>query len=172
MIKFKAEIERFGEKGEKTGWSYIAISSDQANLLKPGCKKSFRVKGKLDALEITGLALTPVGEGDFILALKKDLRRALKKEEGAVVQVELQEDVDFKIDLPEDLHLCLTEESDLRERFMTLPMSHRNWYINWLNSAKTEPTRTKRLVKIVSAMDRSLSFGQMMREGKENRENL
>jgi uncharacterized protein YdeI (YjbR/CyaY-like superfamily) len=172
MIKFIAEVERFGEKGEKTRWFYIAISSDNASLLKPGCKKSFRVKGKLDALEINGLALTPIGEGDFILALKKELRQALKKQEGAVLQVELEEDVDFKIELPEDLHLCLSDESGFLERFMSLPMSHRNWYINWLNSAKTEPTRTKRLVNITSAMERHMSFGQMIREGKGNKESL
>jgi hypothetical protein len=168
MVKFQAEIERYGEKGEKTGWFFIMIPAGLANDIKANCKKSFRVKGKLDHVPIEGLALTPVGEGDFILAIKKELRQKLKKDLGALLLVELEEDVNFKIQMPEDLKLCLLEESVLMERFMSLPMSHRNWYINWLNAAKTDATKTKRLVKIVSAMDRHLTFGEMMREGKND----
>ncbi|TDQ10982.1 YdeI/OmpD-associated family protein [Pedobacter metabolipauper] len=167
MVTFKAEIERFNEMGEKTGWSYLFIPKALANEIKADCKKSFRVKGKLDQVPVSGLATVPMGEGDFILALKASLRKQLKKEKGAVVTIELEEDKDFKIEIPEDLELCLSDEPELMDNFMELPKSHRNWYINWLNSAKTEPTRTKRLVKIVSAMDRNLTFSEMMREGKE-----
>ncbi|MEJ2880351.1 YdeI/OmpD-associated family protein [Pedobacter sp. GR22-6] len=166
MITFKAEIEKFGEMGEKTGWSYIFIPHTLADQIKKDCRKSFRIKGKLDQVEISGMATTPMGEGDFIIALKAALRKKLRKEAGAVLEVQLEEDKDFKIELPEDLELCLSDETQLMENFMKMPMSHRNWYINWLNSAKTETTRTKRLVKIVSAMDRGLDFGEMMREGK------
>ncbi|RZM08345.1 MAG: DUF1905 domain-containing protein [Pedobacter sp.] len=170
MITLKAEIECYGEMGEKTGWSYVFIPKAIANEIKPDCKKSFRVKGRIDQVEVNGMATVPIGEGDFILALKGSLRKALRKEAGAVVEVELEEDKDFKILIPEDLELCLSDESQLMDNFMSLPMSHRNWYINWLNSAKTEVTRTKRIVKIVSAMDRGLSFGEMMREGKTPRD--
>lgn len=167
MIKFRAEIEKFGELGDKTGWSYIFIPQAIAQQLKPACKKSFRVKGKLDQVQISGVATMPMGEGDFIIALKASLRKQLRKEAGGLLEVELEEDKDFKIEIPEDLELCLSDEPKLLESFLKMPMSHRNWYINWLNSAKTEPTRIKRLVKIVSAMDRGLDFGEMMREGKE-----
>lgn len=170
MITFKAEIERFAEMGEKTGWSYVFIPRALANEIKADCKKSFRVKGKIDHIKIGGMATVPMGEGDFIIALKATLRKQLRKEKGAVVNLELEEDKDFKIEIPEDLELCLSDEPHLMEGFMKLPMSHRNWYINWLNSAKTEATRTKRLVKIVSAMDRGMTFSEMMREGKEPRE--
>ncbi|MES2458591.1 MAG: YdeI/OmpD-associated family protein [Bacteroidota bacterium] len=168
-ITFKAEIERYGEMGEKTGWSYVFIPKELANQIKADCKKSFRVKGKIDQLEIGGMATVPIGEGDFIIALKASLRKQLRKEMGAVLNLELEEDKDFKIEIPEDLELCLSDETHLMEGFMALPMSHRNWYINWLNSAKTEPTRTKRLIKIVSAMDRGMTFGEMMREDKKLR---
>lgn len=169
MVSFKAEIERYGEMGEKSGWSYIFIAQAIAHAIKPDCKKSFRIKGTLDQTDIAGMATTPVGGGDFILALKADLRKKLKKEAGAMLEVQLEEDKDFKIEIPEDLELCLSDELQLLNNFLKLPMSHRNWYINWLNSAKTDATRTKRLVKIVSAMDRGLDFGEMMREGKQSR---
>ena len=170
MITFKAEIERFSEMGEKTGWSYVFIPQVIANEIKADCKKSFRVRGRIDHVPIAGMATVPMGEGDFIIALKASLRKQLRKDKGAVVELELEDDKEFKIEIPDDLELCLSDEQHLMEGFMRLPMSHRNWYINWLNSAKTESTRTKRLVKIVSAMDRGWTFGEMMREDKKRRE--
>lgn len=171
MITFKAEIERFAEMGEKTGWTYIFIPSAIANEIKENCKKSYRVKGKLDQVPIEGLALVPMGEGDFIISLNATIRKKLKKEKGAVIDVSLEEDTTFKIEMPEDLELCLSDdEPELLKSFLKLPKSHQNWYINWLNSAKTEPTRTKRIVRIVSAMAKNWDFGTMMREGKPPKE--
>lgn len=170
MITFKAEIERFTEKGEKTGWTYVFVSQDIANQIKPDCRKSFRIKGKLDDVEIEGMSLVPMGEGNFILALNGAIRKKLKKQMGAVLTLQLEEDKTFKIEMPEDLELCLTDEPHLLKNFLKQPKSHQNWYINWLNSAKTEPTRTKRIVKIVSAMDKDWDFGTMMRDGKPRKE--
>ena len=59
MVEFSAMILRFGEKGEKTGWSYIEISASQAEKLNPGCKVSFRVKGKIDNYSFERTSLLP-----------------------------------------------------------------------------------------------------------------
>lgn len=166
MIQFKAEIERFAEMGEKTGWSYIFIPQSLAAQLKKDCRKSFRVKGKIDDLAVEGMALVPMGEGDFILALKAALRKKIKKEAGATVQLALMEDETFEIRMPDDLELCLADEPEILAGFLKMPKSHQNWYINWLNSAKTDTTRTKRIVKIISSLNRGMDFGEMLREGK------
>ena len=79
MVTFKAEIERFAQMGEKSGWTYVFIPQAMANQIKPDCRKSFRVKGKLDNLAINGLALVPMGEGDFILALNTTIQETIKK---------------------------------------------------------------------------------------------
>lgn len=168
MITFEAEIERFSKMGEKTGWTYITIPMEVASQIKPGCRKSFRVKGFLDTLAVAGLSFIPMGEGDFILALNSNLRKQLKKEEGAQLHLQLEEDKDFKIEMPEDLELCLLEERHCLENFMNLPKSHQNYYINWLNTAKTESTRIKRLTQIVIAMDKRQNFSEMMRSNKSN----
>jgi hypothetical protein len=163
MVFFEAEIEKFAKMGEKTGWTFVYVPAVIADKIKAGCKKSFRVKGKMDAVEIGGLAMTPMGEGNFIIALKASLRKELKKDEGAMLRLELEEDKDFKIEMPDDLELCLSDEPQLLENFLKMPKSHQNYYINWLNTAKTETTRTKRLTQIIVAMDKQLDFGQMMR---------
>lgn len=166
MISFKAEIERFDANGEKTGWSYVYIPQDIAEKVKADNRREIRVRGMIDEVPINGLCMMPVkGEG-FILPLNKPLRKMLRKEQGAVVNLTLEHDADFKIEIPDDLELCLADEPELLEQFMARPKSHRNYFINWLNSAKTEPTRTKRLVMIVNAMANQWDFGLMIRNGK------
>jgi len=166
MITFEAEIERFTKMGEKSGWSYITIPREMANQIKSDCRKSFRIKGFIDSLYVSGLSFLPIGEGDFILALNATLRKQLKKEEGAKLHLQVEEDKTFKIEMPEDLELCLIEERHCLENFLNLPKSHQNYYINWLNTAKTEPTRVKRLTQIIIAMDKKQNFSEMMRSNK------
>jgi len=163
MVFFEAEIEKFAKMGEKTGWTFVFVPAIIAGKIKPGYKKSYRIKGRMDAVEIAGLSMVPMGEGNFIIALKASLRKELKKEEGAMLRLELEEDKTFKIEMPADLELCLLEEKHLMENFVKMPKSHQNYYINWLNTAKTEVTRTKRLTQIIVAMDKKLDFGQMLR---------
>lgn len=169
MIHFKAEIERFEQMGEKTGWSYVFIPATKANKIKPECKTSFRVKGKIDDVEIAGMATMPMGEGDFIIALRSELRKQLGKEAGAAVEIYLEEDKNFKIDMPEDLEMCLMDEEHLMSTFLSFSKSHQNYFIKWINEAKTEVTRTKRLAMTVTAMYKKQDFGAMIRESKANK---
>lgn len=167
MINLKAEIERFEANGEKTGWSYIFVPHTVAEQIKPGERRSIRVKGTIDQVEISGMSLIPMGQGDFIIALNKTLRKQLKKEAGAKVELNLSFDADFKIEMPDDLEICLAEEERLLEQFLAMPKSHQNYYINWLNTAKTEVTRIKRLAMIVNAMAEKLDFGGMLRRERQ-----
>ncbi|MGF1923080.1 MAG: YdeI/OmpD-associated family protein [Bacteroidia bacterium] len=169
MVSFQAEIEKFETNGEKTGWSYVFISQEIAEQIKPDNRREIRVKGFIDQVSISGMCMMPVKGDGFILPLKKSLRRALRKESGSSLLLNLAYDVDFKIEMPDDLEICLAQEEDLLERFLARPKSHRNYFINWLNTAKTEPTRTKRLVMIVNAMAEELDFGAMIRANQKNR---
>ena len=166
MITFKAEIERFEAMGEKTGWSYIFIPASLASVLNPGCKTSFRVKGTLDRLAVNGMAVMPMGGGDFIMALKAELRRKLGKEVGAGLQIELEVDSTFKIEMPLELEMSLQDDHRCMENFLKLPKSHQNYFINWLNTAKTDATRIKRLEMIYKAMEDNMTFPEMIRASK------
>jgi len=169
MIAYNTIIQQFGEMGEKTGWRYIEIPADIANQLKPGTKKSFRVRGMLDNLPVAGMALMPMGQGAFIMALKADIRKALRKDSGAILQVSLEEDTDYKVEIPDDLKDCFDFEPGAFEFFNTLAKSHREYFIKWINSAKTEETRAKRTVNTVNAMLRKWSYNQMIREMKNEK---
>ncbi len=169
MIRFTTKILRFKEMGEKTGWSYIRIPAAHAQKLMPGNKKSFRVKGKLDDLAVEKMALIPMGEGDFILALKASVRKALRKQKGDLLRVEM--DVDKAvIKPPKELMECLADEPAALAFFSSLPKSHQNYFGGWVRAAKTEGTRTKRIVCVVDAMVKKLRFNEMLRARSDERE--
>lgn len=163
MIQFTATIHKFGEQGEKTGWTYIEISADIADELNPGVKKSYRVKGLLDKHPINGVAIIPMGGGTFILAVNAAMRKAVAKREGAILNIRLE------LDSTEyQLNECLLEgiESSARakEAFYKMPRSHQNYYSKWIDSAKQQSTQEKRIVMVVMALERGLSYGEMLRE--------
>lgn len=169
MVEFTTMILQFAEQGEKTGWSYIEIPADIARQMKPGNKKSFRVRGMLDALPVSGLALMPMGEGNFIMALKAEIRKGIHKNAGAMLHVKLEEDVDFKVEIPADLQECFDFEPEALEFFNTLAKSHRDYFIKWIDSAKTSETRAKRIVNTINAMLRKWHYNVMLREMRNER---
>lgn len=165
MIRYTTSILKFDKQGEKTGWIYIEVPEDIALTLKPGNKKSFRVKGKLDDHPVKQLALIPMGNGNFILPLNATLRKAIRKSKGALVNVQLAVDT-VPYQLNKELLECLEDEPTAGEYFFSLPLSHQSYYSKWIESAKTEPTRTRRIALAVSSMVRGMDFGQMLREQK------
>jgi len=167
MIEFNTIILQFDEQGEKTGWRYIEVSAALASELLPNNKKSFRVKGMLDGFTFAGLALIPMGKGNFILPLKADIRKAIRKNAGGMLQVKLEYDKDFKIDIPDDLQACFDFEPDALDFFNSLPKSHRNYFIIWIIDAKTSETRAKRIVNTINAMLRKWTYNVMARELKK-----
>ncbi|MEO5910930.1 MAG: YdeI/OmpD-associated family protein [Pelobium sp.] len=166
MIHHVAVIHQFEKMGEKTGWTYVEIPQAIAHEIKADCKVSFRVKGKIDEVAIFGLALIPMGEGNFILALKKDLLKKIGKRKETMVKLILTEDKDFKYEIPEDLAACFEDAVGTLDQFLKQPKSHQNYFIRWINEAKTDATRVKRLSMTINAMIEKQDFGEMIRKAR------
>ncbi len=165
MIRLKVVIEKFAEQGEKTGWTYFRIPAAQAQLLKKGQKTSFRVKGYLDKVAISGQAILPMGGGEFILTLKADLRKKLGKRQGDTLVAQLEADEEpFRFDA--DFLSCLDEEPAAKAQFKSLSPSHQRYFSNWIAEAKTEGTRTKRLAEAINALEKGWGFPEMLRARK------
>ena len=165
MVTFTTSIKRFDKQGEKTGWSYIEIPADIAEQIKPDTKKSYRVKGKLDNFKITGIALLPMGGGAFIIPINAVLRKGIGKRHGAMVKVQLQEDKE-PFQFNKDFIDCLKDDPKAAEHFYSLAGSHQRYFSKWIDSAKTEPTKIKRIAMAVSALAKKWDYGRMIREGK------
>ncbi len=163
-IQFTTTILQFGAKGEKTGWTYIEIPPDLVQQLKPGNKKEFKVKGKLDKHTINRLSVLPIGGGTFILPLNANLRKAIAKNKGAMLQVSLQEDKSEFVFNP-DFMECLADDPAAKTFFESLTGSHQRYFSKWIDSAKTEPTKVKRIAMAVNALAKKWGYGEMIRGG-------
>lgn len=164
-VKFTARLDKFGKNGEKSGWTFIQIPAKLAGKLKPGCKVSFRVKGSFDDYTFEKVAMLPMGEGDFIIPLKAPVRKQLGKHEGHTVKVVLELD-DRAPTLSPDLMRCLKDDPQCLAVFKALPKSHQNYYSNWIESAKTIQTKTKRILMAMESFAKKQNFGEMIRESK------
>ena len=166
MIAFKALLKKFDAQGEKTGWTYFVVPKKVAEKFNPGVKKSYRVKGKIDEHPIKAVALVPMGEGDFIVAVNAVMRKAIRKIHGAEVDVQLEQDTaEFK--MSKELLECLKDDPDAAKYFHSLPPSHQHWYSNWVTAAKTEGTKSKRIATIVQSCAFKMTFPEMMREYRD-----
>jgi len=169
MVTFNTTIQKFAENKEKTAWTYIIIPPDIAQQLKPGNRQSFRVKGKLDNHAIRSVALMPAGDGTFIMAINAEMRKGIGKRHGARLQVHLEVD-NAPLPLSQDLLDCLADEPDALAFFNTLTNSHQRYFSQWIEDAKTEPTKTKRMALTVNALSRSMGYPEMIREQKRLKE--
>lgn len=161
MIVFKTVLLKFDKQGEKTGWTYFTVPNKIAEKLKPGQKKSFRVKGKIDDHPIKSVALLPMGEGDFIMPVNAVMRKAIRKRKGDTVEVTLEVD-NAEVKLSAMLLACLKDEPEAYQYFKNLPKSHQHYYSKWIESAKTDGTKTKRIAVAIIAFTKKMSFSQMM----------
>jgi hypothetical protein len=166
MVRYTTTILKFDKKGEKTGWTYIEIPADVAQKLKKGNKKGFHVKGKLDNHLIKRASLLPMGEGAFILPLNASIRKAIGKRHGAMLKVELEEDKSEFV-FNADFMDCLRDEPAALKHFNTLPGSHQRYFSKWIDSAKTDSTKAKRIAQAVNGLMKGMGFPEMLREAKK-----
>lgn len=162
MVSFTTIISKFASQGEKTGWTVIHVSAADANELQPNTKKSFRVKGKLDNYAFEGVALVPMGEGNFIMPINATMRQAIKKRKGDTVKVVLEFD-EKGYQLNNDFLDCLNDEPLAVQFFNTLTKGHQNYFSKWIESAKTVETKSKRIAMAVNALAKQLGYPEMIR---------
>jgi hypothetical protein len=167
VISFKTIIEKFHKQGEKTGWTYIVIPAELAQKINPGVKKSYRIKGTLDNYQFSGMNVLPMGEGDFILALNAEVRKAIRKKQGDSLQVKIELDKS-KYQLNAELMECLETEPKALAYFKSLSGSHQNYFSKWIESAKTPNTKYDRIASTLNAMMKKQNYGEMLREKKNN----
>ena len=168
-ISFQALVKRFQSMGEKTGWTFIDIPIKVAETINPGVKKAFRVSGKLNEAVFEQLALTPMGGGHFILAIKKELQKKGRINVGEIVEVEMMKD-DRPLLINKQLLEVLKDEPDASSYFHSLAQSHQLYFSKWIDSSKTEATTTKRLAAILNALCRKWDYGQMIRNEKRDKD--
>ncbi|MHA4847453.1 YdeI/OmpD-associated family protein [Flavitalea antarctica] len=168
-VEFTTTMMKYDKNGDKTNWTFIRVNADTADKIKPGVKTTFRVFGQLDEYKISQVALLPTGEGDFIMPINATMRKHLRKQAGAKIKVRIAAE-QSKPPLDADLVQCLKEEPDAWKTFSALSQSHQRYFSNWVESAKTDNTRAKRIAHTITAMLRNWDYGQLIRSLKSSDE--
>lgn len=165
MHTFKAIIQKFEKNGEKTGWSFIYIPIDVLEALSPNNRREFRVKGTLDKFPIERAAVMPIGNGEFIMPINATIRKGTHKAKGSTLTVRIEIDTKEYV-LNADFIECLEDAPHAYEFYKSLTKSHQNYFSKWIDSAKTEPTKSKRITQSIQALGMHLGYSEMMRMNK------
>jgi uncharacterized protein YdeI (YjbR/CyaY-like superfamily) len=110
-----------------------------------------------------------MGDGEFILPINAAMRKGTKKQQGASLQIQLEVDVE-ELKPSAELMECLADEPEAEAKFKSLPKGHQNYFSNWIKSAKTEPTKAKRIAHTIKFLSKGKDFGEMLRALKKERE--
>ena len=106
-----------------------------------------------------------MGEGDFIIPLNAAIRKGIRKSVGATLTLSIAEDTS-PFEYNQEFMECLQDEPDAIAYFRTLPGSHQKYFSKWIDSAKTEPTKSKRIAQAVTALSRKQGYAEMIRSLK------
>jgi len=150
LVNKKYKLEKFPGKG---GWTFARIPEVLQDKKKPfGWVK---VRGTIDGYEIKKYSLMPMGNGTLFLAVRVEIRKKIKKNEGDMVHVILYPDNE-PLDVPKEMILCLKDEPSAWKFFKSLSESEQKFYIQWIYSAKKEQTKIDRLAETINRLMKRL----------------
>jgi antitoxin component of MazEF toxin-antitoxin module len=95
--------------------------------------------------------------GEFLVGLNRAVRQEAGVEAGDTVDVELELDTaPREVEVPQALADALAADDEAREAFDRLAYTHRKEYARWIEEAKRDETRRRRLAQAL----------EMLRQGK------
>jgi hypothetical protein len=91
--------------------------------------------------------------GEFLLGLNRAVRQEAGVEAGDTVEVELELDTaPREVEVPEALANALAEDSRARAAFERLAYTHRKEYASWIEEAKRDETRQRRVAQTLERL--------------------
>jgi uncharacterized protein YdeI (YjbR/CyaY-like superfamily) len=91
------------------------------------------------------------------------MRKGIGKRHGVMVRLQLEADNSAFV-FNKDFIACLADEPAAKEFFEALPGSHQRYFSKWIDSAKTEPTKVKRIALAISALAKKWGYPEMIRD--------
>ncbi len=95
--------------------------------------------------------------GEFLLGLNRAVREQVGAQAGDTVEVELELDsAEREVEVPEALVAALAADPEARAAFEGLAFTHRKEFARWIQEAKRDETRERRVAGAL----------EMLREGR------
>lgn len=143
--KFKTKMQKMG------AWTVAITSIDVRKLFGTG--GYVRVKGTIDGYSFNDTSLMPMKTGEHLIAIRSDIRKAIKKKAGDTIEIILEQDF-AELKTPIELKEAFEASHEAKKMFDAMPPSHRRMYIRHVNDSKNKETREKRAVKIVLDLEK------------------
>lgn len=141
---FIATIQNAGNGG-----AYVEIPFDVESVF--GSKRP-KVKAMIDGVSYRG-TLVRMGTDCHLLLILKSIRERIGKAFGDEVEITLEEDTELRtVDVPADLMQALKSEPEAKTFFEKLAYTHQKEYVNWIEEAKKNETRQRRVTKTIEML--------------------
>jgi hypothetical protein len=132
------------------GGAFVEIPAGALQALGGGSR--FRVTGSVAGVDFASSTL-PLGGGRVCVGLHKATREAAGIAVGDRVRLELERDVRPRtVDVPPALQEALAADPVARTAFGALSFSHRREYAEWIDEAKRDDTRERRVARTLERL--------------------
>ena len=146
-FKFKANLKRPDGIGT---WHYVDTPIQAEKEF--GSKGKVPICGTIDAIPFAA-TLIPRGNGEHYIVLDKNIREQTGIEVGDEINLKVWKDnAERVVTVPDDFEESLSSNRDANAFFQGLAYSYKKAYVDWINSAKRESTRTTRIAKSVTLL--------------------
>ena len=141
---FKAIIQNPGGGG-----AFVEIPFDVERTF--GSKRP-KVKAMIEGVPYRG-TLVRMGTENYLLLILKSIREQIGRTFGDEIKVSVELDVDERVvTVPAELKRAFKENPKAKAAFEKLSYTHQREYVNWINEAKKEETRARRIAKTMEML--------------------
>lgn len=148
---FTASIQNAGGGG-----AFVEVPFDVEAVF--GSKRP-KIKALIEGVPYRGI-LARMGTEKHLLIILKEIREKIGKTFGDEVKITIELDTEPRvIEIPADLQKAFKTEKEARAFFDKLSYTHQREYVMWINEAKREETRQRRVQKAM----------EMLKQGKKVR---
>ena len=132
----------------------VVLSDEQVAVVGEGAKRFpvvATVNGHTWRTTVTRM------RGEFLLGLNREVREQARVEAGDTVHVELELDTaPREVEVPQALAAALALDAEADANFARLAYTHRKEYARWIEEAKRDETRQRRVAEAL----------ELLRQGK------
>jgi uncharacterized protein YdeI (YjbR/CyaY-like superfamily) len=76
------------------------------------------------------------------------------------------------VKIDSDFTECLQDDPAALKIFQSLTKGHQHYFSKWIESAKTDGTKAKRIAMAVNALSKGTGFPEMLRAQKKEKQDL
>jgi len=145
-----SKIEFVTKLVQSEGW--VCLNFPVAASRKLGTRARVPVIGTINGFPMRTSAF-PMGGNTHMILVNKEMQKTAQVGAGDSVKVVIEIDVKPRVlTIPPDLKSALARSPVSRDAFERLSYSHRREYLRWIEEAKKNETRAKRIEKAVQML--------------------